>query len=251
MIIFFLFFIGACVGSFLGVLIERLPKDQPIFLDRSKCDYCGKTLSWQALIPIVSYLWFRGNSQCCHKHLSLFYPVIELLTGILLIVCYLYAPSLPQTVFLYIIGCILLVIFFTDLFEGVIPVLLVLLGVIITCIYYFFFHISFISPLLGVFVATGLFGLLVIGTKGKGMGLGDVCFAVLMGILLGFPNIITGLYIAFLTGAIVSLILVVTKKKKLKGGSVPFVPFLIFATVFTYVYGSVLTAYFASFFPHF
>jgi prepilin signal peptidase PulO-like enzyme (type II secretory pathway) len=100
-------------------------------------------------------------------------------------------------------------------------------------------------------VATGLFGLLVIGTKGKGMGLGDVCFAVLMGILLGFPNIITGLYIAFLTGAIVSLILVVTKKKKLKGGSVPFVPFLIFATVFTYVYGSVLTAYFASFFPHF
>lgn len=251
MIIFFLFIIGVCVGSFLGVLIERLPKDQPIFLDRSKCDYCGKTLSWQALIPILSYVWFRGKSQCCHNHLSLFYPVIELLTGLLFIASYLYASSLPQIIFLSIIGCILLVIFFTDLFEGVIPVLLVLLGVVVTCIYYFVFHISFISPLLGVLVATGLFGALVLGTKGKGMGLGDVCFAFLMGILLGFPNIITGLYIAFLTGAIVSLILVVTKKKKLKGGSVPFVPFLIFATVFTYVYGPVITAYFASYFPHF
>jgi prepilin signal peptidase PulO-like enzyme (type II secretory pathway) len=251
MISVFLFIIGACIGSFLGVLIDRLPKEEPILLDRSKCDFCGKVLAWQSLIPIISYLWFKGKSSCCHKKLSWFYPVIEVLTGVLFVLSYLLSPTLLLTIVYCILGSILLVIFFTDLFDGVVPVLFVALGIGVILVFYFLTHTNWVSPFLGFMVAGGLFGLLILVTKGKGMGLGDLSFSILMGLVLQFPGIITGLYIAFLTGAVVSLILVLTKKKKLKGGSVPFIPFLIFATVFTYIYGSEVTSYFAAYFPHF
>lgn len=251
MIYVFLFILGACVGSFLGVLIDRLPKEGKIMWDRSRCDFCHTTLPPMTMIPLLSYLWFRGRSACCQKPLSFFYPVIELLTGILFVFSFMFAPDVVHAVSACILGSILLVIFFTDVFSGVIPVLLVVLGIGVTLVTYLLLGISLWTYFLGALVAGGLFGGLILVTKGKGMGVGDFIFALLMGILLGFPQVLVGLYIAFLTGAVISLILVVAKKKNLKGGSVPFVPFLIFATVLTLLYGTQITAIFFSYFPHF
>lgn len=250
MIYLFLFIIGACVGSFLGVLIDRLPKDEKIMWDRSRCDYCDTILPPWTMIPLLSYLWFRGKSACCKKPLSLFYPVIELLTGIVFVLSFLLSPNMISAVSACIVGSVLLVIFFTDVFSGVVPVLLVFLGIMVTIVTYLLLGISLGIYILGAMVAGGLFGGLILVTKGKGMGVGDFIFALLMGILLGFPQVLVGLYIAFLTGAVISLILVVAKKKKMKGGSVPFVPFLIFATVLTLLYGTQITAIFFSYFPH-
>ena len=251
MMLFILFILGACVGSFLGVLIDRLPKEEKIMMDRSRCDYCHIVLPAYALIPLVSYVLSRGKSFCCHKPLPVFYPCIELLTAALFVGSFLVSPNSVVAVSSCIIGSILLVIFFTDLFSGVIPVMLVLLGILVTGGMYLLLHVSFLPYLIGMGVAGGLFGFLILVTKGKGMGMGDLFFALLMGFLLGFPGIIVGLYIAFLTGAFISLILVIAKKRKLKGGSVPFVPFLILATIITILYGTQITAYFVSYFPRF
>src|SRR5438309_1977970 len=83
-----------------------------------------------------------------------------------------------------------------------------------------------------------------ISTAGKGMGFGDVVFAGFMGLLLGYPKVVVALYIAFLSGAIISLFLIGLKKKKLHGSTIPFGPFLVFGTYVCLLYGSQLLTFF-------
>lgn len=73
--------LGASIGSFLNVLIDRLPKEKSIN-GRSHCDFCGKKIVWYDLIPVFSFFILKGKTRCCHKKLSFQYPVIEVLTGI-------------------------------------------------------------------------------------------------------------------------------------------------------------------------
>ena len=96
------------------------------------------------------------------------------------------------------------------------------------------------SNYLKVLAVFALFLSLFLITKGKGLGFGDVVYAFMMGLVLGYPNIIVGLYVAFLTGAIVSLILVWTGKKKMRGDSIPFGPFLAAGTIIGLFYGEFL-----------
>lgn len=134
----------------------------------------------------------------------------------------------------------LLAIFVADLKYRIIPDQIVFTLILVS----FFFQLAFAQNTLGNHFLSGfisflLFFLLFFITNGKGMGFGDVKFAFFMGLFLGFPKIIIAFYLAFLTGAFVSLILIVLGKKKMKS-TVAFGPFLIFATVATLLFGSTL-----------
>lgn len=109
----------------------------------------------------------------------------------------------------------------------------------------FFFHLIF--PVVGVSILNYLlsaiasfFGFLFLFliTRGRGIGFGDVVYAFLMGLILGYPKIILGFYIAFISGAVISLILVGLKKKNMKGGSIPFGPFLVSGTIISLFWGN-------------
>lgn len=214
---------GLAVGSFLNVLIDRLPRGRNVITGRSTCDYCGKTLRWFELIPLISFLVQRGRCRRCHKKLSWQYPIVELATAAGFI---FFTPSY------WIIFSSLLVIFVADLKYQIIPDSMVVLGVI---------------GVLGVirenFIAgigaSAFFLFLWLVTHGKGMGLGDVKLAFLMGLLLGFPNIIIASYLAFLTGAGVGVILILLGKKKLKE-KIAFGPFLVTGTIIAYFFGNTL-----------
>ena len=128
-----------------------------------------------------------------------------------------------------------IVIFFTDLKYGIIPDKIVYPAILLSAIYHLqFFHVrqdfggqtifNYLLSGIGAFI---FFLVLFLITKRKGMGFGDVKLAFLIGIVLGFPKILAALYLAFLTGAIVGSILIIWGKKKLKGGTIPFGPFLI------------------------
>jgi leader peptidase (prepilin peptidase)/N-methyltransferase len=101
-------------------------------------------------------------------------------------------------------------------------------------------HFNIFSVVLSAVCASGFFLILFLATKGRGMGFGDVVYAFLMGFILGYPRVILGLYLAFVTGAIVSLFLVILKKKKFQGGTIPFGPFLVFGTFVSLLWGSTI-----------
>ncbi len=90
MIILFIFLIGLLIGSFLGVLIDRIPKRENFIKGRSVCDYCKKELNVYDLIPVFSFIFLKGKCRYCHKNLSLFYPIVELSTGTIYVLTYLF-----------------------------------------------------------------------------------------------------------------------------------------------------------------
>ncbi|MDP3988393.1 MAG: prepilin peptidase [Candidatus Levybacteria bacterium] len=239
-----IFILGLCVGSFLNVVIDRLPKGESIVKGRSYCDKCRKKLKWYDLIPLFSFLVLKRKCRNCNSSISFYYPIVELTTGLLFVFVFFtfnnfQFSSLRQgfveqaaLVFQLFLISSLVVIFFTDLKYEIIPDAIVFPSVFIVFAYLFLNHGSlFFNYFLTAGGAFLFFLLLFLITRGRGMGFGDVKFSFLMGLLLGFPKIVVSLYLAFLTGALISLILVIWGKKKFIGGTIPFGPFLVLGTL--------------------
>lgn len=247
---FLLFILGLSVGSFLNVVIDRVPKKESIIKKRSYCDKCKKALAWFDLIPLLSFIVLGGKCRYCHYRISLYNPLVELTTGVLFIYTFLY-QSLPipdlnllsilssiETFYIFFIMSSLIVIFFTDLKYGIIPNSVLILSVIVSVLYLFFIHSSlFITHVFSAIGAFLFFLLIFLVTRGRGIGFGDVKLSFLLGLFLGFPKIVVALYLAFLTGALISAILVLWGKKRFFGGTVPFGPFLVLGTLISLFWG--------------
>ena len=247
--LFFIFLIGTVIGSFLGVVVDRLPREESIIHGRSHCEFCKKTLRFWDLIPLFSFLFLRGKCRYCQKKLSWFYPLIELTTGILFVLVALQLGIQYQELhinyivnFLYYLFIVssLIVIFFTDLKYGIIPFFVVFPAIIVTFLYLPMSTLNFIPNILAAIGAFLFFLALFLFTRGRGMGFGDVVYVFLMGLLLGFPNIVVGLYIGFVSGAIAAIILVILKRKKMHGDTIAFGPFLVFGTMVMLLWGSTI-----------
>lgn len=252
--ILLLFIFGLFIGSFLNVVIDRLPRGESVIVGRSHCDMCHHTLAWYDLVPILSFVSLRGKCRYCKKFIGYNYPIIELSTGTLFIITFL--ALLPHQAYVYhmflnwefiltlgfylFVTSALLIIFFTDLWYGIIPDAIEIPLLCITLLHLFFSPQSILVSISSGIASFLLFFFLFLITRGKGMGLGDVKFAFVMGLLLGWPSIVVGLYIAFLTGAAVALILVLVRKKRFHGGTIAFGPFLVVATFVSEFFGASL-----------
>ena len=234
MLLIILFIFGTAVGSFLNVLIDRIPAGLPLFIDRSHCDRCKHTLSWYDLIPILSWVLLGAKCRYCKAPISIQYPVIEAITGLVFVLSY-YFPIYSVS-FTIILFSLLIALFMTDLKYYLLPDKLMypLLGV--SAIALLIYEPSqLITHIISAVLAAVFFVMLIVISRGKGMGWGDVMYGLLLGILLGHPGTIVALYIAFLTGALVSVVLLVARKKKF-GQIIPFGPFLILGTVISLYY---------------
>ncbi len=229
------FFIGICIGSFLNVLIDRLPIGQDITKGRSHCDHCKRTLSWYELVPVVSWIIQLGKSRCCKKRLSFQYPLVELITGFVFVQLYVLFFSTPLLFIAYCcISMAIIVLFGTDLKFELLPTPLLVLWGIGIVLRFIAIHPS-ATELLYVygipsFIAGLFFFFLWFFSKGRAMGDGDIWLAILIGLVTGYPGIIIALYIAFLTGAAVGVILILGRLKTLKS-HIPFGPFLLFGMI--------------------
>jgi leader peptidase (prepilin peptidase)/N-methyltransferase len=279
MFVFFyilLFIFGTAVGSFVGVVVDRLSSKEAIWKGRSHCDHCRHTLHIGDLVPLVSFVVLKAKCRYCHKKLSWFYPLIELCTGIAyvfagytvfqhsgVLLSHLYYQMLAFYYFA-IIGA-LIVIFFADLRYGIIPFKAVAFSFVIATIWALLLpslpftalevqllslQPNFITILLSGLVTGGFFLCIFFITKGRGIGFGDVVYAFLMGFLVGFPNVLISLYIAFVTGAIISLILVGLRRKRFKGGTIPFGPFLVLGTMVILLWGNTIFSYILKYFTN-
>lgn len=267
----FLFIIGSAIGSFLGVVVDRLLNGESIWKGRSHCDHCRHTLKWYDLLPVISFFAVKQQCRYCHKKLSWFYPLIEIITGVaFMIVGYkIFGSNLALlgvmqylALFLYylLLSCSFIVILFADIKYGIIPITTSIFMLAVILIWYILLPFLQFNPLqafilgietnivpglLSALAVSGLFGIFF---WRKWMGLGDVMYAFLMGLILGFPKIILGLYIAFITGAIVGVALVILKMKKIKHETIPFGPFLVLGTFISMLYGDYLMGWIMRYF---
>ena len=244
----FLFIIGTAVGSFLNVVSRRLLRGESV-RGRSHCESCGTTLSGIDLIPLLSFLLLRGRCRFCGARLSWQYPLVELGTGLLFAALYAVSSQEPlasssfityhlSLITLLIASSSLIVIFITDLLKQRVFDQVVLVGILAALLYRV--SLNSLNPrglaadlglAAGVFV---FFWFLRWVTKGRGMGEGDPPVGFLTTLLVGFPQGLVMLFLAFVFGAVVGLILVFTGRKRF-GEQIPFSPFLVtavFATIF-------------------
>lgn len=246
MIILLLIF-GLFVGSFLGVLVDRVPKGRPIVFDRSRCPHCKHVLSWYELIPLVSFVLQGGKCRNCKTKLSFFYPGIELVTGLMFAITGWWLISNNSlleidSIFYFFIVSMLLTIFFIDLKHRIIPDKIIFPLIIVIFLWLLLSHNSvffiYLASAFGASIFLIIITLLYLAVRHKeSMGGGDIKLAFLMGLLLGFPNIIIAFYGAFLTGAFVSIILILWGKLNLRD-AIPFGPFLVFGTLVAFFLGN-------------
>jgi leader peptidase (prepilin peptidase) / N-methyltransferase len=246
-----LFVIGVVVGSFLNVIVDRTQKKEGFIFGRSHCEYCKKDLSLFDLIPVFSYLSLKGKCRYCKKKLSIYYPLVEVVTGVLfalsatrvipiiIIDSVTFLSVLSIIILLYIIS-VLVIVVFADIKFGIIPFWPVFSGIVAAVVFHITFPYSGYSLVNYLLSAAGAFAgflLIFLVTRGRGIGFGDVFYVIFMGILVGYPLILLGLYIAFVSGAAVSLILIALKRKRLRGDSIAFGPFLVVGTVACLLWG--------------
>lgn len=236
--------LGLAVGSFLNVLADRLPRGESPLFSRSYCDHCRQTLRWFELIPVVSFLLQQGKCKRCHQRLSLQYPIVELGTGLGFVMLYRLANLGGwQALALIFLFSSFVVITVSDLKYRIIPDSMLVVLVIAAILQAFFSpsDVSFANRILAAAGAGGFFLFLWWVTRGRGMGFGDVKLSAILGMLLGFPQIVVACYTAFLTGAVVAVILVLAGKKSLKS-RMAFGPFLIAGAFTSLLFGSQVLA---------
>lgn len=242
------FITGLIVGSFLNVVVLRLHAKKTFARGRSSCPHCKHTLSPLELIPVISWLALRGRCRSCGKPISVQYPAVELLTGVLFVVAYMTHPPagwLDVTILVlwwYIIASLVVLAVYDlkwyilpdKVMLPIIPAALIISGIQAA-------SAESWQVLLGPLYAALLFGggfyALAAVSGGKWMGGGDVKLAFVMGLLLGLKKTLLAMLIAFNSAAIIGLVLIAIKRKK-RADRIPFGPFLIAGTIIAYVWGA-------------
>ncbi len=222
------FLFGLIIGSFLNCLIYRLENKRGFLKGRSFCPFCQHRLGWGDLIPILSFFLLRGRCRYCQQKISWQYPLVELFCGLLFALCFLL--DLPYFLF-FIISC-LIVVFVYDLKHYLIPDKIIYPAIILTAV---FNYANWPSAAL----TASFFLIIILVSRGKWMGVGDVKLGFLMGLLLGWPAVSVALFLAFMSGAIIGIGLIAKHKKTLKS-EVPFGPFLVFGALVALFWGEII-----------
>lgn len=243
----FAFLFGTAIGSFLNVLIYRIPRRISIIHPGSSCPRCRRPIEWYENIPIVSFLALRGRCRGCHQPISIHYPLVELLTGILFLVLFL-RHGLRFEFFFYIyFFCALIVISGIDFTHQIIPDLFSMSGIAVGLLFQIL-EGNFLAGLIGMVFGGGLILLIrVIGGrvyKKEVMGMGDVYLTAMIGSFVGFPVIIPAIFLGALTGAVLGIIFIVSTQQS-RESPIPFGPFLSIGGVLVVLFHTHVIRFFA------
>jgi leader peptidase (prepilin peptidase)/N-methyltransferase len=226
------FIFGVMIGSFLNVVIYRIPKGESVVLPASKCQHCGHTLKWWHNIPLFSWVLLQGKCYFCHTKIALQYPIVELLTGMLFLLLYFKIGLVWYFPFVAGSFAALLALVMIDFKYMAVPDSINIAALVFALIQLDFLHAALdaLIAALGLYLVGKFSSLLA---KKEAMGSADVIVAGTMGALLGFPNFFAALFLAALLAMLPALMW------REKG--VPFIPFLALATFIIYLYANETT----------
>jgi leader peptidase (prepilin peptidase)/N-methyltransferase len=263
--------VGLVIGSFLNVMIDRLPAGESVLQPPSRCPHCHRTLSVRDMVPVLSYLLLRGRCRACGATIPLRVLVVELATGLLFAALWqvygLGWPLLLNSIY----ASLLVVIFAIDLEHKLVlnriilpatafALLAIPLQLLVNPPLYSHYgvlaiflgggeqlglslaKISMISQLLGGVVAFGIFFLVWIISP-RGMGAGDVKLAAFVGLITAFPGALFAVLGSFVLGGVVALLLLISGRATRKS-HIPFAPFLVVTTLALLLFGDPIVAYY-------
>ena len=260
----FCFILGAAIGSFLSVVIHRLPKkEKGILKGRSHCPQCRQKLKVRDLIPILSYLTLYGRCRYCGKRIPIIYPLLEITTALAFFFAFHVSHilsfsatanlhefnllQLPYLILLFIYFGILIFTFFYDILYLEVADRVLVPGIILALTATILPQTPHVvDALLGALIGFSFFGLQILISKGKWLGGGDLRIALFMGLILGWKMLILGLILSYFVGSIISIIVIITKKGGLKT-RIPFAPFLVIGTVLALFYGQTILNWYLNF----
>lgn len=239
-----IFMLGLVIGSFLNVCIYRIPLEKSIVYPQSSCIQCGKSLIIIDLIPIISYMFLGGKCRYCKKNISIRYAGVELVTAALFIFAYMNLGMSFKMIQTLILISFLIIITFIDYdYQLILDKLLIPMGIVgvififaNSFFYDYLLYSNMADALIGSLVGGGLLFLINCLSRG-GIGWGDIKFAIVIGIWLGWQYTLITLLLAFILGGIVGILLIVSKRKGRKD-YIPFGPFLSLAMFINYFYGN-------------
>jgi leader peptidase (prepilin peptidase)/N-methyltransferase len=244
------FLFGIMLGSFVNVLIYRLPRNISIVLPPSHCPQCKNPIMPYDNVPILSYLILRGKCRHCGAKISPRYVLVELIAGLLVTFSIFYFGLNIQGIEAAFLSLVFVAIFFIDLDFRIIPDFFTLPGVLIGLGVSFVpgALVNWIDALIGIAVGGGVFYLVgLMGQlmfKKEAMGFGDVKFAAMLGVFLGWQNLLLILILASFLGSVIGLAIIAFSSKREDKSYVPFGPFLVVAaTIAIYLGNSIINAY--------
>ncbi len=227
---------GLIIGSFLNVVIYRMPRGESVVAGRSRCPACGRALAWYDLVPVLSYLALRGRCRYCRTPISPRYLLVELMTGaVFAALFYRFGPTPALAKYLFL-GAVLIAATFIDLEHYLIPDRLVLAGLAGAVILGFAARdVGIWSALAGCAAGAGFLLLVVVISKG-GMGGGDVKLAAVTGLFLGWPFGPLGIFLGACVGGLVAFFLLLFRIKGRKD-PLPFGPFIALGSFLALLWG--------------
>ena len=239
---------GLAWGSFLNVVIYRLPLRMSLFKPPSSCPHCGKPIKFYDNIPILSFLFLGGKCRHCKGKISLRYPLVELLTAVSFLLLY----SQHSLSFFFFASCLfasaMIALSFIDLYHQILPDEITLPGLALALIYSLFrTDLNLTQALVGAVAGAGfllfVYGAYYLLRKKEGLGMGDVIMMLLIGAYLGWRQAFFTLILASFAGALVGVFFIFYKKKGLQY-SLPFGTFLAPAAFFSLLWGEkIISAY--------
>ena len=243
--------LGLCIGSFLNVVIYRLPRGQSLATPPSRCRNCGYLLRWYDNIPVLSWLSLRARCRNCGTPVHWQYPVVELITGAVFLLVVWLTPVSPLLFARLLLVCILIALFGIDLEHQILPNSITLPGIIVGIIFSVFgppgIRDSIIGALLGAGILYAIAGAYYLWRREEGMGMGDVKMLAMIGAFLGWKAVLVTLVLSSFSGAIIGMLLMALQKGNMKF-ALPFGTFLAVGAVFAMLVGDPLVAWYAGFF---
>jgi leader peptidase (prepilin peptidase) / N-methyltransferase len=231
-----IFAFGLIIGSFCNVVIYRLPQGKSIVTPGSQCRACGTRICPWDNIPLLSYFLLRGRCRFCKKPISIRYPTIECISGILFLLLYL-KVGLSMTFFVYaFLISALLIVALIDLDHRIIPNIITLPGMAVgVSLSMGVLPLTPLASLFGLMIGGAIFYLIALVSKG-GMGGGDIKLIAMIGAFLGLQGGLFTIFASALLGSVVGLMLMLLGKKGRKD-RVPFGPFLSFGAILFMICG--------------
>jgi leader peptidase (prepilin peptidase) / N-methyltransferase len=265
------FLFGLVIGSFLNVCILRIPERKSVVLPSSACPACGAPIRAYDNIPVVSYLVLGGKCRKCRVRISLLYPLVELLTGVLFLACYNAFGLTPEAAKWAGFSALLIVLVFTDLRERILPDVVNYTGLGLGLGVSFFTPptdgtaqwlanrifaypppspaLSFADALLGAAVGSTLLWLVseaYFRLRGReGMGLGDVKMMLMVGAFLGAKRTLLTIFGGSVLGSVLGLALILARRKK-TDYELPFGSFLGTAALLVVFFGTPVVKWYQS-----
>jgi leader peptidase (prepilin peptidase)/N-methyltransferase len=235
---------GLVIGSFLNVVIARVPERRSLWMPGSTCPGCGNAIAWHDNIPLVSFLLLRGRCRACAAPIPWRYPMVEAATAALFVVAWLvFGGDLRQFVIAVVFLAALIAITVIDLRHQIIPDVITLPGIVAGLVASVVTdRISWVESMIGILVGGGLFVAVIVLSRG-GMGGGDLKLGAMLGAFLGWQALLVGLFVAVMLGGLSAVALLASRRLARKD-AIPFGPFLALGGAVALFWGEAILAWY-------